>query len=109
MEPELRAFIARREAAIAAVRGILIDNLHIQVAPEAIDPDAPMFGAGLALDSVDALELVVAAETRFAVSLPQDALRQSLRSVNTMVDLLLELQDEAGARAPLAPGTAVVP
>ncbi len=98
MEPELSEYIDRRSAALEAVRGILIDNLHVQARPDAIDPDAPMFGTGLALDSVDALELVVASEAAFGVVIPQDALRQNLRTVNTLIDLLFDLQDAARPR-----------
>lgn len=98
MDPELSALIERRRAAIDTLRGILTDSLHVQARPEAIDPDAPLFGTGLALDSVDALELVVASEQCFGVTLPEDELRQNLRSINTLVDLLLDLQDAERAR-----------
>lgn len=96
MDSELRTTIERREAALATVRRILIDNLDVQAPPEAIDADAPLFGTGLALDSVDALELVVAVEAAFGVSLPEAALRARLRTINTLVDLLLRQQDEGG-------------
>jgi acyl carrier protein len=98
MDPELFALIERRRAAIDVLRAILVESLHVQAQPEAIDPDAPLFGTGLALDSVDALELVVAAEQSFEVTLPEDDLRQSLRSINTLVDLLLHLQDAEASR-----------
>ena len=98
MHPELTSYLARREAAIATVRDILNTNLHVQARPDAIDPDAPLFGTGLALDSVDALELVVATESAFGVTLPQVALRQGLRTVNALIDLLLDLQDRAAAK-----------
>jgi len=96
MEPELIALIERRRKAIDTLRAILIETLHVQALPEAIDPDAPLFGTGLALDSVDALELVVASEQSFGVSLPENELRQSLRSINALVDLLFYLQDTQG-------------
>ncbi|MBW2453273.1 MAG: acyl carrier protein [Deltaproteobacteria bacterium] len=94
MEPELGSYIDRREAALAAVRTILIDNLGYQAEPQEIDADAPLFGTGLGLDSVDALELVVAVEAGFGVTLPENALRERLRTLNTLVDLLLQRQDE---------------
>ena len=96
MDSELRAYLDRRETAIGVVRRILIDNLHFPVEPERIDLDVPLFGTGLGLDSVDALELVVAAEAAFAISLPDDRLREQLRTVNTLVDLVLECQQGAG-------------
>lgn len=98
MDPELRSWIDRRERAIAALRAILIDNLHVQAAADDIDPDAPLFGTGLGLDSVDTVELVVATEATFGVSLPEQELRRELRTINTLVDLLLRLQTQQGAR-----------
>ena len=98
MDPELRQHIERRQSAIDTIVRILTQNLHVQARIEAIDPDAPLFGTGLALDSVDALELVVASEASFGVAVPQSELRQSLRTVNAFVDLLLDLQDE-GSRS----------
>jgi len=94
MEPDLARAIERREAALATVRSILIDNLGYQAEPSEIDADAPLFGTGLGLDSVDALELVVAVEAAFGVSLPEATLRERLRTLNTLVDLLLQQQDE---------------
>ncbi len=94
MDPELSSTINRREAGLAAVRKILIDNLGCQAEPQEIDADAPLFGTGLALDSVDALELVVAVEAAFGVSPPETVLRERLRTMNTLVDLLLQQQDE---------------
>jgi acyl carrier protein len=88
----LRAQIARRERVIEELKRILIENLHVAVPADAIDLDAALFGTGLGLDSVDALELVVATEASFRVTFPQDTLRGSLRTVNAVVDLVLALE-----------------
>jgi len=92
MDAGLQRQIARREAVIARVKQILIEDLHAATDPEAIDLDAALFGTGLGLDSVDGLELVVATETSFGLTLPQEAMRSSLRTVNTLVDLILRYQ-----------------
>jgi acyl carrier protein len=42
------------------------------VAPEDIDPQAPLFGAGLGLDSIDALELALAISKRYGFQLRSD-------------------------------------
>lgn len=92
MDAALRAQIARRERVIEELKRILIENLHVAVPADAIDLDAALFGTGLGLDSVDALELVVATEASFRVTFPQDTLRGSLRTVNAVVDLVLGLE-----------------
>jgi acyl carrier protein len=57
------------EATIAQrIKHLLVDKLHLEgLSPESIDDDMPLFGEGLGLDSVDALELVVALEKEFAL------------------------------------------
>lgn len=92
MDAALRAQIARRERVIEELKRILIEDLHVAVPADAIDLDAALFGTGLGLDSVDALELVVATEASFRVTFPQDTLRGSLRTVNAVVDLVLGLE-----------------
>jgi acyl carrier protein len=94
MDPELGQYIARREAALATIRTILIEQLDYPSGPEGIDADAPLFGTGLGLDSVDALELVVAVETAFGIALPEPALRHRLRTLNTLVDLVLHQRSD---------------
>lgn len=90
MDPELRAQIDAREAVLAIIRAILIEDLRVRREPDEIDPDAPLFGTGLGLDSVDAVELVVAMETRFGLKLPEDtAGRRAMRTVDSLVDLVL--------------------
>ena len=42
------------------------------VAPESIDPDAPLFGGSLGLDSIDALELALAISKRYGFELRSD-------------------------------------
>lgn len=92
MDEELRAKLAERERVIAKIQSILADDLHVGLPPEAIDLDAALFGTGLGLDSVDALELVVSAESAFGVRFPEETLRNSLRTVNALADLVLDLR-----------------
>ncbi len=56
------------------VKQMIIDALRIEgMAPDEIDNDAPLFGEGLGLDSIDALQLVVAMEKEFGVVVPDAA------------------------------------
>jgi acyl carrier protein len=46
----------------------IIESLKLQdVTPDQIDNDAPLFGGGLGLDSIDALELVVMLEKHYGI------------------------------------------
>jgi acyl carrier protein len=52
---------------------LIVDTLHLEeVAPQDIEPEAPLFGAGLGLDSLDMLELSMAIEQKYAVKLRSD-------------------------------------
>ena len=91
LDPALVAHLARREEALARVRQVLITNLKVALEPERIELDAPLFGTGLGLDSVDAVELVVAIETEFGLRLPEGAAGpSSFRTVHSLVELVLD-------------------
>ena len=52
---------------------LLVECLNLEdVAPAEIDPEAPLFNAGLGLDSIDALELSLAISKRYGVQLRSD-------------------------------------
>ncbi|TXH65384.1 MAG: acyl carrier protein [Lysobacteraceae bacterium] len=52
---------------------LLVECLNLEgVAPADIDPEAPLFGAGLGLDSIDALELSLAISKRYGFQLRSD-------------------------------------
>jgi len=52
---------------------LLVESLNLEdVAPEAIDPEAPLFNTGLGLDSIDALELALAISKRYGFQLRSD-------------------------------------
>lgn len=90
---ELELYLQRRDAVLQGVRAIILDRLELAREPDELDPDAPLFVTGLQLDSVDAVELVVALEERFGVSLPDGAeTLAAMRTVGTIVDRVLELQ-----------------
>jgi acyl carrier protein len=86
-EPNLRA----------RIKEMLVKNLMLQVTPEQIGDDLPLFGAnGLGLDSIDALELVVSMEKTFGVGVPSSEVAgKALQSVNTIHDYILEKRSAA--------------
>ena len=75
---------------ITQVKQMIIDALRIEgMAPADIDTDAPLFGEGLGLDSIDALQLVVAMEKDFGVVVPDAATGTTVfASVRSMADYI---------------------
>jgi acyl carrier protein len=86
---DLQAMIAERAGVLDQLRGVLIERMRLERTRDEIDADAPLFGAGFALDSLDAVELVVALDTLFGIDLPDGELRPYLRTLNTVADLVI--------------------
>ena len=51
---------------------LIITSLQLDIGPDDIDPDQPLFGEGLGLDSIDALELALALSRDYGVELRSD-------------------------------------
>ncbi len=70
------------------IKRMLVENLMLKLGPEEIGDDQPLFGSGgLGLDSVDALQLVVALEKNFGLKIQDAELARSiLQSVNSIAD-----------------------
>jgi acyl carrier protein len=51
----------------------LVETLGLDMAPESVDPAAPLIGAGLGIDSIDTLELVVMVERDYGVKIDNRA------------------------------------
>jgi acyl carrier protein len=68
------------------IKQMMVENLMLQMPAEEIGDDQPLFGpGGLGLDSVDALQLVVALDKNFGLKIPDPAAaKQTLQSVNTI-------------------------
>lgn len=68
------------------IKRLIVDSLHLEgVQPEMIEDEAPLFGEGLGLDSVDALELVVALEKEFGIKIKsQEMGREVFSSVSSL-------------------------
>jgi len=54
------------------VAGLLVEALNLEVAPEQIDPQAPLYGEGLGLDSIDILEVALVVSQRYGFQLRSD-------------------------------------
>lgn len=69
------------------IKELIISSLGLEdVRPDDIESDQPLFGDGLGLDSIDALELGLALQKRYGVSMSADSeqVRQHFASVNAL-------------------------
>ncbi|WP_407653300.1 phosphopantetheine-binding protein [Guyparkeria halophila] len=60
------------DALIPEVAAELVDALNLDETPEEIDPDEPLFGDGLGLDSIDVLEIALVVSRRYGLNLRSD-------------------------------------
>uniref|UniRef100_UPI00402639EB phosphopantetheine-binding protein n=1 Tax=Prevotella sp. TaxID=59823 RepID=UPI00402639EB len=66
----------------------IIEALNLEdMTPDDIDDEAPLFGEGLGLDSIDALELIVLMEKHYGIRLASAAeSKEIFKSIQTMAD-----------------------
>jgi len=88
---EARAYAGRRKELTDRLKQTLVERLDLDRQIDEIPDDCLLFGVGLGLDSVDALEIVVAVEGEFGIRV-EDGDMQEIRSVNSIVDLILSRQ-----------------
>ncbi|NDY41301.1 acyl carrier protein [Dissulfurirhabdus thermomarina] len=78
------------DALKAELKRLIVDTLRMEdVRPEEIVDDAPLFGEGLGLDSVDALELVVALEKTYGIEIEDEEVgRTAFASIEALADFV---------------------
>jgi acyl carrier protein len=54
------------------VATLLVEALNLDIAPETIDPEAPLYGEGLGLDSIDILEVALVVSQRYGFQMRSD-------------------------------------
>jgi acyl carrier protein len=76
------------------IRKLMVENLMLQMNPEEIGDDQPLFGPGsVGLDSVDALQLVVALDKTYGLKIADpEAAKQILQNVNSIADAVIKHQ-----------------
>jgi acyl carrier protein len=71
------------------IKEAIVRSLRLEMPPSAIADEIPLFGEGLGLDSIDALELVLEIERTFGVAITDELLgTRVLRSVNSIADFI---------------------
>jgi acyl carrier protein len=70
------------------IKHLIISELNLKGrSPEMIEDDAPLFGAGLGLDSLDALQLAMSIEEKLGVRIPEgEEARLVFRSVRSIAE-----------------------
>ena len=77
------------DALKSQVKELIVKSLRLTMSPSAIPDESPLFGEGLGLDSIDALELVLEIERTFGVPISDEHLaKRVLRSVNSIAELI---------------------
>jgi acyl carrier protein len=78
------------EDLVLELKKLIINTLKLEdITPEDIEDDAPLFGEGLGLDSIDALELVVSLEKTYGVFIPDSEVgKKVFRSVNALAEFV---------------------
>lgn len=93
------------------LKQLIVDSLALEdITPESIETDAPLFGEGLGLDSIDALEIALAIHAKFGVRTVanDEKNREYYYSIKTLAEFVRQKQAEAAA-APAAPAGPAAP
>lgn len=78
------------DALLPEVAALIIEALNLETGPDEIGPDAPLFGSGLGLDSIDVLEIALVISKRYGFQLRSDdadnaRIFSSLRALTTHI------------------------
>lgn len=82
----------------ARIKKTIVERLKLDVEPSQIGDTTPLFGEGLGLDSIDALELVLGIEQEFGVKVEDEEVgARALASVDALADFVLSKQQVAAS------------
>jgi acyl carrier protein len=85
--------VAEPESLHAELKKLIVETLALEdTAPDEIETDAPLFGEGLGLDSIDALEIAMVLEERYGVTLDDDpeSNQRTFESVRSLAAFVAE-------------------
>lgn len=92
---EVLQYAEKRREICEKIKEIIVEQLCLDIEPAFITDDQPLFGRGLELDSIDALELAVGIYNEFSVTV-SDGESEVFSSVNTIADYVMENMDDDG-------------
>ena len=69
----LRQPVYPADALTAEVAGLIVEALNLELSAADIDPDKPLYGEGLGLDSIDILEIALVVSKQYGVQLRADS------------------------------------
>ena len=92
---EVLQYAEKRREVCEKIKEIIVEQLCLDIEPAFITDDQPLFGRGLELDSIDALELAVGIYNEFSVTV-SDGESEVFSSVNTIADYVMENMDDDG-------------
>ncbi len=82
-----------REKLCGEVKNMIVEQLSLDMEADFITNDQPIFGRGLELDSIDALELAIGLFEYFSIALTDEG-TGIFTCVNTMADYIMERKSE---------------
>ncbi|MBQ9064506.1 MAG: hypothetical protein IJ123_03570 [Blautia sp.] len=92
---QILAYAAKRKQLCSDIKAMIVEQLCLDMDPEFITDDQPLFGRGLELDSIDSLELSVGVFNNWQISLSDDD-NSAFSSVNSLADFILANSDGDG-------------
>ncbi|WP_075618278.1 phosphopantetheine-binding protein [Paenisporosarcina indica] len=90
---ETKELAQERRQLTDRLKEIIVERLDLEIDPKLITDDQPIFGRGLGLDSIDALELFVVIEDEFNVTVYDDNI-EVFSSINKLADYIVENTEE---------------
>ena len=85
---QILAYAAKRKELCSGIKAMIVEQLCLDMDPEYITDDQPLFGRGLELDSIDSLELSVGVFNNWQISLSDDD-NSAFSSVNALADFIM--------------------
>ena len=88
---QVTAYAEKKRQVCKDLKQMVVDQLCLDLDPEFITNDQPLFGRGLELDSIDSLELSVGVFNLYQISLSDDD-KAVLSSINSLAEYVMEHQ-----------------